>query len=1297
MPRFRSMVLRVSREDRVVYANEAFCQYVARPRGEIEGCSIGSLANMTTGEVAKCFASLHEHAQPNALVTDSEGRVFEVKTARELGALDIVLDEVTHGEALGEILRSCSGIPLEDLDEEELRTLRNPDLRFVTVCRARLQTEGKTTGALSPMDHRILTNAFIEELSEALISKGCTILPSRASGVVGLSGAPRHHADHALRGLEAAFDQVARAARLQNSLSTEGREMPPIGWAIASGDAVVGTFGGFRSMSYSAEGRCVELAERIAALASPGEVLVTEASLLSLLENLPEGWSSARTVREADPDFTPYASHAGSLQPIDGNNQRGVWIVGPGVAEDWQKAVFVFDYLWNFQSGPIREPVPVLRAVRAGGVVEQIPLSLDRLPSQGYVHRLGKYRLLSVIGHGGMGRVWRAHDIYGNVVAIKTLNTPQADSPESVKRFRREAEVMSRLQHRNICRIFEMNEHEGSHYIVMEFVEGLSLADVLYSGVKSTGGNEDISLLIEAARAAKDFSDAQPEKATAAPAQAGEVPSDPHATLLLTPEQALALFLKVCSAVEYAHNHGVLHRDLKPANILLRCDGEPLVADFGLAKLSSGNAGASLSMSGNVLGTVENMAPEQAASSKSVDARADVYSLGTILYQMVTGKRHFEASGTLLVDIQKLQTHEPPRPRSINPRLDPDLELIILKCLRHEPAHRYRGVAALRADIQRYLKGSPISARPASTLDSLRKLVLRNRAASLIAAGSLAIILLIVTGSVWSLAWQLKVSEQNKRLAEDRLREIQDKEALYSQTLQGRILAEMSEKELRTLVRQKEEQEAAVARQRQENKSAMDAAAKNADAEKSRRKAAEARVEELEKQLAEFARKTASAPTDEAAPEATPLTPPLAAPLPEPEKRAEPPAMNPEDLERALGAIERDFEADFSEENLPRFARAPEKLLDTLNKRIDEAAGLILKAPDSGRAWMLMGHLRLAALEFQYAAQSFEKALTRLGPEKRIGWGASPDSMETWSPGPRREATGSLHPILIGETEIAQQLRDFSSQNAKRKPAFGKEGAALADPLLAHPSLLAQKAGAAMVFFASKPSMAKSLAPITSPMRRDRSNNEIALQLLADNDLTIPPVILGGPLPKDLDIRIEGDAGNLAAILLPQTKALSIHGAQALDRKSLLALPQIARLDFNGSQIQTAPPLPRASSRLVHLGLANTPLPSLQFATQLPNLASLDITNTPVVDLAPLAACKNLRSLEAGGCTLQNLRSLQSLKNLRRLTLSPESIPNPADLESLQETTLTVIRSPRDPADQSAEEFFRKYLKNKTQ
>jgi hypothetical protein len=238
------MVLRVSQSGVALYANQAFCRYAGKPREEIEGCALGDLAKITSGEVSECFTQIGEHLQPNALVTDSEGRVFEVKTARELGVLDIVLDEVTHGEKLEEILRSASGTPVEDLDEEELRTLRHPDLRNVTICRARLQTDAKTTGALTPWDQRILTNAFIEELSEGLIAKGCTIMPPCPGGVAGLSGAPRHYADHALRALEAAFEQVSCAARLQNSLFADGREMPPLGWAIATGDAVIGTFGG---------------------------------------------------------------------------------------------------------------------------------------------------------------------------------------------------------------------------------------------------------------------------------------------------------------------------------------------------------------------------------------------------------------------------------------------------------------------------------------------------------------------------------------------------------------------------------------------------------------------------------------------------------------------------------------------------------------------------------------------------------------------------------------------------------------------------------------------------------------------------------------------------------------------------------------------------------------------------------------------------------------------------------------------------------------------------------------------
>ena len=1211
------MVLRISQSGVALYANQAFCRYAGKPREEIEGCALGDLAKITSGEVSECFTQIGEHLQPNALVTDSEGRVFEVKTARELGVLDIVLDEVTHGEKLEEILRSASGTPVDDLDEEELRTLRHPDLRNVTICRARLQTDAKTTGALTPWDQRILTNAFIEELSEGLIAKGCTIMPPCPGGVAGLSGAPRHYADHALRALEAAFEQVSCAARLQNSLFADGREMPPLGWAIATGDAVIGTFGGYRSMNYSAEGRCVDLAERLSALALPGEVLVTEDSMVSLLQNLPEGWSSVRTTREVDPDLGPYASHAGSIQAIDGSNQRGVWLFGPGVSEDWQKAVFVFDYLWSFQSGSMKEPVTVLRAIRLGGVTQHVQLSLDRVPDQGFVHRLGKYRLLSVIGHGGMGRVWRAHDIYGNIVAIKTLNAPQATSPESVKRFRREAEVMGRLQHRNICRIFEMNEHEGSHYIVMEFVDGLSLADILYSGVKSSDGKEDLSSIIKAVRATRESSNDKPQ---AAPKE--EKPgAHRQETMQLPVEQAVAIFLKVCSAVEFAHTHGVLHRDLKPGNILLRSDGEPLVADFGLAKLSSAEAESSLSLSGNVLGTVENMAPEQAASSKSVDARADVYSLGTILFQMVTGKRHFAATGTLLVDIQTLQTHETPRPRSINPQVDPDLELIILKCLRQNPADRYRGVAALLADIDRYLKGETISARPVTALEVFRKLIQRNRAASIVAASALALILMIVTGAVWGLASQLKISEHNKNLAQERLNEIEKKESLYAQTLEGRKLAEMSTQELKTLIREKEEKEKLAALQHEENRIALEVANASIVVEKAERAAAVARARELQKKLEE-------------ARNAAPPPPPLANGLQQAPTSTQP--VNILDIQKELESIEAGYKQDFSQANLMDVGMT-RKALDLLDKRIDDTVSVLMKAPrQSARGWMLLGYLRLAALEFKSAAECFKKAL---------------------------EVRPSIDP--------AASLRDFALQNSQTRPVFGKDGPALADPLkqISDQFGLTLTTADAISFFTSKTQMSVYLASSTSPMRRKVSNNEIALELLVDNDLTTAPIVKYAGQTKDLEITLEGNAKNLSSIA-SHTTSLTIRNAQQVDYQSLLNFTKLTRLDLSGSTLSAQPPLPRPALRLTHLGLANTKTQSLNFASTTPTLVSLDV----------------------GGCQLEDIRSLPLFRNLRELTISPELLKNPKDLELLKSTAIPFIRTPSDPKKQPRVDFFRKYL-----
>ncbi len=173
--------------------------------------------------------------------------------------------------------------------------------------------------------------------------------------------------------------------------------------------------------------------------------------------------------------------------------------------------------------------------------------------------------------------------------------------------------------------------------------------------------------------------------------------------------------VKVCDALHASHEAGVFHRDLKPGNIMIRRGGEPVVTDFGLAKLAEPDGRAALSISGQLLGTVGYMAPEQARSSKNVDERADIYSLGAVLYQMLTGQKHFAASDNLLEDIQRLQHWTPVRLRELNKQIDGDLEIIALKALRAEPSERYRSIAAFREDLLR------ISAAKSSRRKRLRR------------------------------------------------------------------------------------------------------------------------------------------------------------------------------------------------------------------------------------------------------------------------------------------------------------------------------------------------------------------------------------------------------------------------------------------------------------------------------------------------------------------------------------------------------------------------------------------------
>ena len=331
---------------------------------------------------------------------------------------------------------------------------------------------------------------------------------------------------------------------------------------------------------------------------------------------------------------------------------------------------------------------------------------------------VGRYRVLQLVGEGGMGVVYKAEQQRPHrIVALKVIK-PGLASPELQRRFERESDALARLQHPGIAQIYEVGTADADTrplpYFAMEFIDGTPL---------------------------RDYVEAHP----------------------LGTRQRLALVARVCDAVEHAHQRGIIHRDLKPSNILLDASGQPKVLDFGVARVTDSDGHVTRQTDlGQLVGTLAYMSPEQVlADPLELDTRTDVYALGVILYELLAARLPYRLSGKLIEATRTIQEEDPARLSSINRVYRGDVETIVAKALEKDKTRRYPSAAALAADIRRYLADEPITARPASTAYQLQKFARRHKA---LVGGMAAVFVALAAGTIVS-TWQALRAREAERVA----------------------------------------------------------------------------------------------------------------------------------------------------------------------------------------------------------------------------------------------------------------------------------------------------------------------------------------------------------------------------------------------------------------------------------------------------------------------------------------------------------------------------------------------------